>query len=115
MKAKSSEAKSNLVAIRASQLAYFVKWESFVVGQPLTPVADRTGNSNKLEWNSDTRFSIIGFAPEGKVFYSYGLEEGNPTSGFKAYAVGDLDKNGKISTYTITDESEEIIHSGDVF
>ena len=76
LKAKASEAKSNLGAIRSTEVAYYAEWSMWVGNQTYTPVGGRTGNGNKVAWAVDTltRFSILGFAPEGKVFFDYNLE-----------------------------------------
>src|SRR5512134_821853 len=71
LKAKTSEAKSNLGAIRSTEVAYFAEWNSYVGNQALTP-NDRTGGATmagKFAWINGTRFSILGFAPEGNVFF----------------------------------------------
>ena len=118
LKAKSSEAKSNLGATRSTQVAYFAEWSMWVGAQDWTPVGGRINNGNKVPWDPNTRFSILGFAPEGQVFFDYNLE-GNAwptqTAGFTANAEGDLDGDGQISTFTISSETTEITHSGAPF
>ena len=74
LKAKTSEAKSNLGAIRSTEVAYFAEWDFYVGTTTPTPVTNRQGNDKKVVWNSTTRFSILGFAPEGTVYYSYQLD-----------------------------------------
>ena len=87
LKAKASEAKSNLGAIRSTEV-----------------------------WNDTSRFSILGFAPEGKVFFDYNLEGTDwPTGGFTGNAQGDLDGNSALSTYVISSRTSEITHAGAPF
>ena len=50
LKAKTSEAKSNLGAIRSTEVAYFAEWDFYVGNQPLTPLANRTSQPNKAPW-----------------------------------------------------------------
>ena len=119
LKAKTSEAKSNLGAIRGTQVAYVAEWNFYVGNQVYTPVQDRTGNGSKVLWNTTTRFSILGFAPEGKVFFSYEME-GTPypvlSDGFTGNAGGDLDADsGELSVFTINNTSTDIRHSGGTF
>ena len=70
-------------------------------------------------WTDDEpRFSILGFAPEGSVFFSYNLEGSDwPASaqGFTSNAQGDLDGNSSMSTYYITSNDTEIRHTGVAF
>jgi len=118
MKAKTSEAKSNLGAIRGTEIAYFAEWECYVGGTPLNPNSRNGADAaDKLAWVTSTRFSLLGFAPEGKVFFSYSLA-GPPTGdavvGFTASAVSDLDMANGRSRYTIS-TAADIGHSGDEF
>jgi len=114
LKAKASEAKSNLGAIRTTEMAYYAEWSMWVGNQVYTPTGDRTGNGNKVAWQGNlSRFSILGFAPEGKVFFDYNLEGTDwPTGGFTSTAQGDLDGDDATSTYTISSDTSEILHLG---
>jgi len=117
LKAKTSEAKSNLGAIRSTEVAYFAEWDFYVGNQPVTPIA-RANQPNKAAWVISTRFSILGFAPEGSVFYSYALNGTDFTvsgTGVSMYAVGDLDDDGILSTFYVTDSSNEILKEGGTF
>jgi len=118
LKAKTSEAKSNLGAIRSTEVAYFAEWNSYVGNQGLTPVANRSGDPSKQPWVTTTRFSILGFAPEGNVYFSYSLNGGDyplQANGFDANAVGDLDGDGSTSDFWVSDISTEITSSGAPF
>ena len=119
LKAKTSEAKSNLGAVRSTEVAFYAEWNSYVGGQAFVPVADRTGNDGKVAWaptGRDSRFSILGFAPEGNVFFSYNLAGAvYPTDGFTSHAEGDLDKTGGKSDFWVNNTSTEIQKSGAPF
>ena len=117
LKAKASEAKSNLGAIRSTEVAYFAEWSVWVGNQGFTPVGGRSGNGAKVGWDDTTRFSILGFAPEGQVFFDYNLEGADypTTAGFTSQAQGDLDDDTQISLYWITSNDTEIRHSGAPF
>ena len=125
LKAKTSEAKSNLGAIRSTEVAYFAEWNYFVGVQPATPLLNRAGSAIKLPWILSTRFSILGFAPEGLVYYSYELSSGavlyplggaNVTpEGLSMNAVGDLDGDSNLSTYFVNDINNEIVKVGAPF
>jgi type IV pilus assembly protein PilA len=114
LKAKASEAKSNLGAIRTTEVAYYAEWSMWVGNQTYTPTGNRAGIANKVAWLPNvSRFSILGFAPEGKVFFDYNLEGTSwPTGGFTSNAQGDLDGNSALSTYTISSDTSEIFHLG---
>jgi type IV pilus assembly protein PilA len=117
--AKTSEAKANLGAIRTTEVAYFSEWGMFVADQPQTPVNGRAGDGRKVPWDFDTHFSIIGFAADRNVFYSYSLQSAvpgvlfvSPTAGLTISALGDLDADGGVVTFTVSDSSGEVVKSG---
>ena len=118
LKAKTSEAKSNLGAIRSTEVAYFAEWDFYVGNQPYTPLLNRSNEPNKETWSPLTRFSILGFAPEGSVFYSYGLTGADfqdRAAGMTMEAVGDLDSDSSIATFYVTESSNEILKTGGTF
>lgn len=111
-----SAVRSYLGAIRSTEVAYFAEWNVWVGNQPLTPVADRQGNNELVAWDSGTRFSILGFAPEGKVICSYSLEGSDwSTKGFTARAECDTDGDGQVAIYTVTNADSEVRKSGAPF
>ena len=118
LKAKTSEAKSNLGGIRSTEIAYVAEWNMYVGNQAYTPVVNRANNAAKVAWIKTTRFSILGFAPEGKVFFSYQLEGTNypaESSGYTSNASADLDNDTSVSVFTMNNTTTEIIHSGGTF
>jgi len=99
---KRSEAFANLSSVAKTQKAYFAEFNRFV------PVAAEPGNTlgnvpNAIKRSSapiGPAFSLIGWIPEGDVFYDY---DTNTTAGctcigpcFTSAAYGDLDGNGQI-------------------
>jgi len=119
LKAKTSEAKSNLGAIRSTEVAYFAEWDFYVANQGETPQGNRAGITNKVPWLPGTRFSILGFAPEGAVFYDYALLPGidypDTSVGLSMYAIGDLDGDSVLSSFYVTDSTNEILKEGGTF
>jgi type IV pilus assembly protein PilA len=117
LKAKASEAKSNLGAIRSTEVAYFAEWSVWVGNQGFTPTGNRSGNGAKVPWDITSRFSILGFAPEGQVFFDYNLEGTDypVNAGFTSTAAGDLDADTVVNYYWITSNDTEIRHTGGMF
>jgi hypothetical protein len=110
--------RSMLGAIRSTQVAYFAEWSYWVGNQSFTPVLDRAGSKERVDWVTTTRFSVLGFAPEGKVQCSYSLEGTNWPSaeaGFIARMACDLDEDGAVAIWTITDKDTEVTKSGAPF
>jgi type IV pilus assembly protein PilA len=112
-RAKIAEAKANLGAIRVCETSHFGEYNRYVGNQPQTP--DRTADpGGRFPWVGGTRFSILGFAPDGRLFFSYALGGGDfPVDAFTAEAHGDLDGNGSWSLWSITSGDKEIRHQGD--
>jgi prepilin-type N-terminal cleavage/methylation domain-containing protein len=112
-RAKIAEAKANLGAIRVTEHAYFGEFDRYVGNQAQTP--DRSSDPPaRFPWVPSTRFSILGFAPDGRVYFSYALGGvDHPTEAFTAEAHGDLDGNGGWSVWSITSRDKEIRHEGD--
>jgi type II secretory pathway pseudopilin PulG len=111
-KAKIAEVKANLGAIRVTQYTYFAEYNHYVGNQAYTP--DRTANPpGRFPWSHDTRFTILGFAPDGTLYFSYGLSGVDlPTDNFSAIARSDLDGDGSWSTWHITGGDNEMHHDG---
>ena len=112
-RAKTSEAKANLDAIRTAEFAYAAEYDRYVqcAARPTG-----TPSSQKRAWNSSNGWNRIGFAPQGRVYYSYGVGTSTPpTNPSGVYggsdnstvvpdqgqvdiymvAIGDLDDNGQ--------------------
>jgi type IV pilus assembly protein PilA len=99
LKAKSSEGKVNIAAIRTAQESYLAEFGSYItVGTENPPVVNRV-NAGTVKGTFLTTpgvdFDVLGWAPEGAVFFSY--DTAGTTTGPSAYtisAVADIDGNG---------------------
>jgi type IV pilus assembly protein PilA len=104
LRSKVSEAKTNLSAIRVSELAYMAGMSTFVPGAP-SPVADAALLPHKQPWVDNGGFAQLGWSPEGHVFFNYkivGEPAGCPGPGatctsFTAEAGSDLDGDGVVN------------------
>lgn len=130
MRRRASPAISDLGAIRATEVAYFAEWDTYIgnvplhpdpnnpwgqpTGQPSATIADRRHHPENVRWDHKaTRFSILGFAGD-MVECSYAIEGSDfSPDGFRARAECDLDNDGKVSIWTIDNTSAEVRHSGD--
>ncbi|PID75394.1 MAG: dolichyl-phosphate-mannose--protein mannosyltransferase [Deltaproteobacteria bacterium] len=116
LKAKTSEAKTNIGGIRTSAEAYAAEYNTYLeTGQRPTGAP----TAAKRAWGAGTdSFDTIGFAPAGNVFYSYAVANAsavgsvaNPIAGSTdatpiavgttAYftTIGDLDGDGTLGGY----------------
>jgi type IV pilus assembly protein PilA len=116
MQAKVAEAKANLSAIRSMEIAYFSEHELYITGQDWTPTHG-ADHAARIAWNYNTRFSQLGYAPDGNVFFEYRLEPvGALLSGtFTAAARSDLDNDTFWSVHSISNNALAIAHSGGLY
>jgi len=72
LKAKSSEGKVNVAAIRTAEVAYNAEFATYV-GATASPAAVPTGKVDFTDAGAGvgTGFGVLGWAPEGKVYFSY--------------------------------------------
>lgn len=111
---KVAEVKANLGAVRVGEHAFYAEHTMFVGNQPYIP--DRTLDPQaRKPWVQGTRFSIIGYAPDGTLYYSYGLAGADyPADGFTAQATADLDADGLWAVWSISAGDKELRHAGGV-
>lgn len=114
MKAKTSEATTNLGAIRTCEEAYRAENDVYWTCTASPPLGGTDAKPDAWEdagaltgEASDTSFQNIGFAPDGPPRYMYEVvvpsptADGPPGPSFIATAISDLDEDKKLSTYTV--------------
>ncbi len=90
LRSKISEARTNLAAIATAQHAYFGENGQYVPAGA-TPVAPPTPVRRVWAGGGIAQFDVFGFAPEGTVFFVYGVDVDATAGAFTAGAAGDLD------------------------
>ncbi len=117
-RSRRSEGYTNVAGIARAYKAYHAEKgrfpdmvvETTALGSPEASLPDPTAhgfaapNTQKLPWDAPTEafFSIVGWRPEGSVFYSYDVESAcggglcNDQSCFTVTAHGDVDGNGSL-------------------
>ncbi len=93
LKSKSSEGKVNIAAIRTAEESYLAEFGAYVPTLALNPVAGVPGSTKAL-WDITPAadFDILGFAPEGNVFFQYGVAVAG--NAYSISAIADIDANG---------------------
>ncbi len=102
-RAKSSEAKTNLAALRTAEEAYMGESGTYLATFPVPGVMP--GNTPEV-WPAGTPFDEIGFRPEGSVYFQYLVSADNAGVGtalvrYTAEAASDLDADGRRSFWAI--------------
>ena len=100
LKAKSSEGKTNLAAIRTAEESYYSEFGVYVSSSASPATID--SNVKKAFVNVDggnAGFDRLGWAPEGYVFFNYMVTTGASASRFTATAQADIDNDGTGQTW----------------
>jgi len=99
LKAKSSEGKTNLAAIRTAEQSYYSEFGRYVSADP-SPTAyggtSKTGFTAMGNNNGGTGpgFTTLGWSPEGNVYFNYAVGTGTVGASFFATAMADIDGTG---------------------
>jgi type IV pilus assembly protein PilA len=123
LKSKTTEAKTNLGAIKTSQMAFKAEWDGFIPCG-LTLAAPSDVKQPFVANTTDVGFETIGFEASGNVYYSYEVAVGDNTANtgsaiagiagtglnghtgaFCASALGDLDADGANGEFGLTSDT----------
>ena len=80
LKAKSSEGKVNIAAIRTAQVAYnseFAVYVAAAVSPPGAPATTKVDFTDAQAGTAGVGFGVLGWSPEGKVYFNYATTVGN--------------------------------------
>ena len=91
LKAKTSEGKVNVAAIRTAEEAYFSEFGNYVAA---TPSPATNGGTSKTSFSDSGGFGVVGWAPEGQVFFNYEVATSTSNTAYTANAGADIDGNG---------------------
>jgi type IV pilus assembly protein PilA len=91
LRSKTAEVKSNLGAIRVLEETYFSTHDQFLAAAAEPPVVPGAISTN---FNPNAAFTALGFRPEGRVYFSYGVAVNADASGYTADAAADIDGDG---------------------
>jgi type IV pilus assembly protein PilA len=98
LRSKAGEGKVNLAAIRSAEEGYFAEFGTYVTGTA-SPSAWTSGSAGtqKIPWADAGGFDVLGWAPEGHVYYQYAVDTGSGSAPFVEYlaeAQSDIDGDG---------------------
>ncbi len=98
VRSKAAEVSFNLSAIARVEDTYFAEFGTYV--SVSAPVPAAVPGSTKSAWVTGTNFDILGWEPEGMVYFQYLVSADSGTSGtsalvrFTAEAASDIDGDG---------------------
>jgi len=90
LKAKTSEGKVNVAAIRTAEEAYFSEFGTYVEG---TVSPSTNGGTAKTAFTDMGGFGTVGWAPEGQVYFNYEVRLSTNSTAYVADAGADIDGN----------------------
>lgn len=94
LKAKSSEGKVNLAAIRTAEESFFAEYGSYVSSVPSPPATAANQKTNFFHPNQGEGFDMVGWQPEGDVYFNYQVTTTTAGNMFLASAAADIDASG---------------------
>lgn len=100
LRTKSTEAKTNLGAIRVVEEANFSENGAYLAANAEPAVIPGRTAADFDVAGSD--YAALGWAPEGRVFFSYAVTVAPDASGFTADAAADIDGDGVIQIWGYT-------------
>ena len=103
LRTKSTEAKTNLSAIRVAQQSNFSELGLYQAAGAEPEIIPGTQPTDFDVAGSD--LAEIGWAPEGRVYFSYAIAIAADASGFTADAAADIDGDGVVQIWGYTKPS----------
>jgi type IV pilus assembly protein PilA len=97
LKAKSSEGKTNLAAIRTAEESYFAEFNSYISALPSPVTTDQNVKKQFVAVGAPGGFAQLGWSPEGHVYFNYSVA----TSGnsYTAAALANIDAAPGVQTW----------------
>ena len=102
LKARSSEGKVNIAAIRTAEVAYNSEFATYVIA-PASPLALPVGKVPYTVAAAGLGFDILGWAPEGNVYFQYSVAAnggmGIPSTAYTIAAQADIDVDAALQSW----------------
>ena len=102
LKARSSEGKVNIAAIRTAEVAYNSEFATYVAA-PASPAVLPVGKTPYVVAAVGLGFDILGWAPEGNVYFQYSVLDnaaaGVPSTAYTATAQADIDVDAALQSW----------------
>ncbi|MFK7896193.1 MAG: type IV pilin protein [Myxococcota bacterium] len=112
LRTKSSEAKTNLSAIRVVEETRFSETGAYFAAAAEPAVIPGSVQADFDDVGSD--FVALGWNPEGRVYFSYAVTVSPDATGYTADAAADIDQDGilQIWGYTAPDANGDVFAGG---
>ena len=92
LKSKSSEGKVNIAAIRTAEESYLAEFGNYVAAVANAAAGIPGSSKDAFDVTTGTDFDILGWAPEGQVFFQYAVAASG--NAYSVSAAADIDADG---------------------
>jgi type IV pilus assembly protein PilA len=106
LKAKSSEGKTNLAAIRTAEQSFYSEFGNYLSATASPPAMPGSRKVTFVPAGADNGtipatpgFTTLGWAPEGNVYFQYSVGSDATGTGFTAVANANIDATGNIQQW----------------
>ncbi len=94
LKAKSSEGKTNLAAIRTAEESFFAEYGRYVSANASPPTAPSNVKMTYSDAVANKGFAEVGWLPEGEVYFNYAVAINGSADEYNATAAANIDNTG---------------------
>jgi type IV pilus assembly protein PilA len=109
LKSKSSEGKVNIAAIRTAQESYMAEFGQYVTTVASNPAVASVGTTKTpflvTPALAGVDFDLLGWAPEGSVFFSYDTISAAAPASYSIEATADIDGNATLQSWGYVKET----------
>jgi type IV pilus assembly protein PilA len=91
LKAKSSEGKTNLAAIRTAEESFYAEYGVYISSDASPPTINNNTKASFSHPNPGEGFDELGWSPEGQVYFNYSAGINGSGSEYSAGACADID------------------------
>jgi len=100
LKSKSSEGKVNIAAIRTAEESYLAEFGTYVTTATQNPLVASVGTTKTAFLATPgIDFDLLGWAPEGSVFFSYMTTSQAAPAAYTIEATADIDGDGTFQSW----------------
>ena len=95
LKAKSSEGKANLAAIRTAEESFFAEYGTYV-SAAFAPAGVPSNTKKAFTSGGIADFGTLGWSPQGQVYFNYAIAMNGAGVLYNATAEADIDNDGSL-------------------
>jgi type IV pilus assembly protein PilA len=99
LRAKSSEGKTNIAAIRTAEESYFAEFGNYVAAASAPPTLNSPPSAKQEFSDPSGGFDTIGWQPEGQVYFRYAVATSTSSTNYTVDAEADIDADNQMQEW----------------